>query len=294
MDNNVVTEIKEFVETYFQPRVVEVPNTNGVVVYPSNMNVDSVKNFIDRERLRPETLCGTTSLHNCNSFVEFANRYKSDNSAIFYNSKMQEVTCIFDCATKDQTSFEKHKAVYAFPFSKELKSWQKDNNSAMNQLEFAVFIESNVLDISEPPAPDKESEALKEIRMRCGGHYATVNKMMELSKGISIRADERATIKHDLNTGEAIVQFNSEHTDATGAAIKVPNMFVIVIPVLDGGKQYQLPCRLRYRLNSGQVRWWYEIIDLDRAIKLAIDEELEQIKEKIGLPVFYGDLPQGR
>ena len=71
-------------------------------------------------------------------------------------------------------------------------------------------------------------------------------------------------------------------------------MFVIVIPVLDGGKAYQLPCRLRYRLNNGSVIWWYEVINLDKAIELAVNEELEAIKGNIGLPVYYGDLPQGR
>lgn len=297
MDNKIntaVTEVKEIVEKYFEPRVLQVEGTKGLVVAPQGMSVAHVKKFIDEERQNPETLKGVTALHTCDSFIEFVNRYKSDNSAIFYNKSGQEVTCIFDCATKEQASFERHRAFYEFPFSKELKAWKDNNDQSMNQLDFAMFIEKNVLDISEPPAPDKENEALKEIRLRCGGLYASVNKMMELSKGISIRADERATIKHDLNTGEAIINFSSEHTDATGNAVKVPNMFIIVIPVLEGGKAYQLPCRLRYRLNNGSVRWWYEIINLDKAIELAVDEELAEIKEKAGLPVFYGDLPQCR
>lgn len=292
--NTVVTDVKEIVEKYFEPRVLPVEGTGGLVIAPQGMNIAHVKNFADKERTSPEVLRGTTALHTCDSFIEFANRYKSDNSAIFYSKKQQHITCVFDCATKEQTSFEQHKAVYAFPFSKELRAWSGNNGEKMSQLDFAMFIEQNVLDLAEPPAPDKESPALKEIRMRCGGLYAPVNKMVELSKGIAVRADERAVIKHDLNTGEATINFSSEHTDVNGKAVKVPNMFVIVIPVLEGGKAYQLPCRLRYRLNSGSVIWWYEVINLDKAIELAVNEELEAIKEKIGLPVYYGDLPQGR
>lgn len=292
--NTVVTDVKEIVEKYFEPRVLPVEGTGGLVIAPQGMNIAHVKNFADKERTSPEVLRGTTALHTCDSFIEFANRYKSDNSAIFYSKKQQHITCVFDCATKEQTSFEQHKAVYAFPFSKELRAWSGNNGEKMSQLDFAMFIEQNVLDLAEPPAPDIESPALKEIRMRCGGLYAPVNKMVELSKGIAVRADERAVIKHDLNTGEATINFSSEHTDVNGKAVKVPNMFVIVIPVLEGGKAYQLPCRLRYRLNSGSVIWWYEVINLDKAIELAVNEELEAIKEKIGLPVYYGDLPQGR
>lgn len=296
MDNQktVITDVKELIEKYFEPRVLRVDGTGGLVIAPQGMNVAHVKRFVDEERTSPEILKGTTALHTCESFIEFANRYKSDNSAIFYNKNKQQITCVFDCATKEKTSFEEHKAVYSFPFSKELRAWSDNNGEKMSQYDFAMFIEQNVLDLAEPPAPDVESSALKEIRMRCGGLYAPVNKMVELSKGIAVRADEKAVIKHNLNTGEATINFTSEHTDINGDAVKVPNMFVIVIPVLDGGKAYQLPCRLRYRLNNGSVIWWYEVINLDKAIELAVNEELEAIKENIGLPVYYGDLPQGR
>ncbi|MBQ8465309.1 MAG: DUF2303 family protein [Alphaproteobacteria bacterium] len=296
MDNNenTVTAVREIIEKYFEPRVLQVEGTKGLIIAPEGMSVAHAKQFIEKEQTAPEVLKGSTSLHNCNSFIEFVNRYKTENSALFYNQSEQKITCIFDCATKEKTSFEQHKASYAFPFSDELQEWQKHNASPMPQIEFAYFIEKNVLDLSEPPANDGETDALKNIRLRIGGHYAGVNRMVELSRGISIHNDERATIKHDINTGEAVVDFSSEHTDMSGNKVKVPNMFLIVIPVLKGGKMYQLPCRLRYRLKEGVIRWWYEVIDLDKAIEKAIDEELDTIKKDISLPVYYGDLPQGR
>ena len=292
-NENTVVAVKDIVEKYFDPRVVPVEGTKGLLIAPGGMSVAHVKRFIDDERTTPETLKGSTTLHNCQSFIDFVNRYKDDTSAIFYNQDKQKVTCIFDCATKNNTSFEQHKADYAFPFSDELKEWKEHNGDVMTQIDFAFFIEKNVLDLADP---DKtaESEALKEIRLRIGGHFAAVSKMVELSRGISIHSDERATVKYDPNTGESTVDFSSEHTDATGEKVKVPTMFLIVIPILKGGKSYQLPCRLRHRLKNGQIIWWYEVIDLDKAIAAAIDEELNKIKEDIALPVFYGDLPSGR
>lgn len=292
-NENTVVAVKNIVEKYFDPRVVPVEGTKGLLIAPGCMSVAHVKRFIDDERTTPETLKGSTTLHNCQSFIDFVNRYKDNTSAIFYNQDKQKVTCIFDCATKNNTSFEQHKADYAFPFSDELKEWKEHNGDVMTQIDFAFFIEKNVLDLADP---DKtaESEALKEIRLRIGGHFAAVSKMVELSRGISIHSDERATVKYDPNTGESTVDFSSEHTDATGEKVKVPNMFLIVIPILKGGKSYQLPCRLRHRLKNGQIIWWYEVIDLDKAIAAAIDEELNKIKEDIALPVFYGDLPSGR
>ncbi len=296
MDNNqnTVQEIKGIVEKYYKPEVIPLAETKGLIVVPEGLRVYTAEEYVDRAREKPKALRGSTSLHTCGSFIEFVNRYKNDTSAIFYSKDEQSVTCIFDCATKEQTSFEKHRASYSFPFSKELKAWAKNNNSNMGQLEFATFIESQVLDLSEPPTPEDEGKSLKEIRLRCGGQYANVSKMVDLSRGISVRSDERATIKQNLDTGEATISFQSEHTDLGGKPIKVPNMFIIVIPVLEGGKAYQLPCRLRYRLKDGVVIWKYEVINLDSAIDLAIDEELQRMEKETQLPIFYGDLPQGR
>ncbi len=297
MDNEVkndVVAMRETMEDLYTPRAIEATNTNGFIVYPENMNVVPLKKYIDEERTTPETLKGLTFLHDCTSFCEFVNRYKADNSAIFYNKDAQMVTCIFDCATKEHASFEKHLATYKFPFSKELQEWKKHNGETMSQVDFAFFIERNVLDLSDAPTPDKESDSLKEIRARVGGFYASTQKMVELSRGIAIRNDERATVKFDTNTGEATLDFSSEHQDAAGNKIKVPNMFLIVIPILNGGKAYQLPCRLRYRLYNGTVKWWYEVINLDQAIDKAIDEDLEAIKKETALPIFAGELPQGR
>ena len=296
MDNTIQNDVlamRDTMEDLYTPRMIYDDNMKGFVAYPENMHIEPLKKYIDAERTTPETLKGTTNLHTCASFCDFANRYKTENSAMFYNKTNQNITCIFDCATKEHASFEKHKAVYAFPFSKELLQWKNNNGETMGQVDFAFFIEKNVLDLAEP---DKtaESEALKEIRMRIGGHFASVSKMVELSKGIAIRNDERATVKYDTNTGEATLDFSSEHTDASGNKIKVPNMFLIVIPILDGGKNYQLPCRLRYRLYNGSVKWWYEVINLDQAIEKAIDEELDAIKKDVGLPIFYGNTPQDR
>ena len=297
MDNSVQNDViamRETMEDLYTPRMIYDDNMKGFVAYPENMRIEPLKKYIDAERITPETLKGSTNLHTCKSFCDFSNRYKTENSAMFYNKDAQDITCIFDCATKEQASFEKHKAVYAFPFSKELKEWRSQNGETMGQVDFAFFIEKNVLDLSEPPTQEAESQALKEIRTRVGGHFAGVSKMVELSKGIAICNDERATVKYNTSTGEATLDFSSEHKDASGNQIKVPNMFLIVIPILDGGKAYQLPCRLRYRLYNGSVKWWYEVINLDKAVELAVNEELESIKKEVGLPIFYGNTPQNR
>ena len=127
MDNMVKNDIvamRETLEDLYTPRIVQSENTSGFVAYPENMRIESLKKYIDGERNAPETLKGSTLLQKCSSFCDFVNRYKTENSAIFYNKEEEKVTCIFDCATKDNYSFERHTASYKFPFSKELKEWK--------------------------------------------------------------------------------------------------------------------------------------------------------------------------
>ena len=92
MDNEIKNDIvamRQTMEELLKPQIMEANGTSGLVVYPENMNIRQLKDFVDKERQVPEVLKGVTELHTCCSFVEFANRYKTENSAIFYKRKIR-------------------------------------------------------------------------------------------------------------------------------------------------------------------------------------------------------------
>lgn len=287
--------IDEVVSKYRKPEIIEVSGTSGndekiqMLVLPDGLEAYSVKKYFDEYRSSPERLSGNTELTLAESFNDFVNRFKNDNSALFYNQDRQSVRCIFDCSEKDTPRFETHTATYNFPISDEWRQFMEKNNEGMSQIEFVEFIEKNIINLSEPLKPDEENDEIKQIRMALGGSFASVAKMIELSRGIKINVDETAATKINYQTGETTIEYNAEHRDGLGNTLKLPSMFAIAIPVLKNGKRYRLVCHLRYRLYNGKITWFYEIINADKAVEHAISEELDCIKEKTSLPLFYAN-----
>lgn len=292
-NNSDVIAIDEIVNKYRKPEIIEVSGTAEnkekvqLLILPEGQEAHSVKKYMDEYLKAPERLKGETILTSAQSFNEFVNRFKTENSAMFYNQEDKTVRCIFDYSERGNPQFEQHRATYEFPISDEWKTFMNLNNRGMNQLEFVEFIERNLINLSEPPHPDDESKEIKDIRMALGGTFATVAKMIELSRGIKVNVDESATTKINYQTGETTIEYNAEHKDGAGNTLKLPSMFAIAIPVLKNGKRYQLVCHLRYRMNSGKITWFYEIINADKAVEHAINEELDCIKEQTALPLFY-------
>ena len=53
-----------------------------------------------------------------------------------------------------------------------------------------------------------------------------------------------------LATGEITINFAEQHKDGAGAPIRIPNLFLIAVPVFEAGDAYRIPVRLRYRLAT--------------------------------------------
>ena len=84
------------------------------------------------------------------------------------------------------------------------------------------------------------------------------------------------------------VQYEASHTDGSGQPIKVPNLFMIAIPVFDRGDVFRIAARLRYRTLGGRVEWFYDLYRADKVFRVAIDEAAAFAATNTGLPMFSG------
>ena len=82
--------------------------------------------------------------------------------------------------------------------------------------------------------------------------------------------------------------FSAEHRDGAGAPVKVPNLFLIEIPIFAGSVRYRLAVRLRYRIAGGAVTWWIELARADEAFDDAFRHDAARAAEETGLPLLYG------
>ncbi len=163
-----------------------------------------------------------------------------------------------------------HTATYACPLSSEWQAWIGKNKVPMTQQQFAEFIEENELDIL---APDSDRmPTMKEVA-----------REMEAKNNVAVSQGNR------LDNGQ--VQF-AYTEDIKGTVSKgkfeVPEMFVIQIPVFDGGTLVSVPVRFRYRITSGGFVMFYDMVRPHKVLELATTRVWAEIEEGTSLKVFNG------
>jgi hypothetical protein len=206
--------------------------------------------------------------------------------------------------------FGEHRAFYSFPLSREFMAWMGGNGRGMNQGEFAAFLEEHALDVEPPPVNDKwftgEAPAPKDdapeadrkryefmsllhtMTKRLNGTWAGPEKMMDMSRGLRVNENNKVASTANLSNGTGSIVFESEHTNAAGEKVDVPNLFLIAIPIFKNGPRYMIPVRLRYRAKDGRITWFYDTYRHDKVFDLALDEALSKVRTETGLPVLVG------
>lgn len=284
-----------------------------VLVVPEGKEVVSLKQFLDEYLTAPERKKGTARLTTLDSLIEHIKRHKDDNSVVFAAESRQSpfITAVLDYNIAGPTGtprFGEHRAKYDFPLSDEWKAWQSQNGKPMSQLDFAIFMEDRILDVMAPPmnldqisgdqvtdrltggdfderTPDEQLAYLSKL---LGGRFASPSAMMELSRGLTIHAEEKLNQALSLSTGETTLSFVSEHRDTAGNKLNVPNLFLIGIPVFRFDDRYRIAVRLRYRPKGDTVMWFYELYRHDAVFDDAFRKACEKVQRETALPLFYG------
>jgi len=259
---------------------------------------------------KPRFRTGTAEMLNLDSFIQHANRFKSDHSIIFADNRMTSptLTCVLDYHQQGAAGlpqFGHHRTVYKFPLSKEWKAWMKGNAVVMNQAEFAEFLEDRSLDIIDAPDfvhaafdaqesdPVKKRMAeanakLEEISIKLGIPYAGTKDIVALAKGLSLTVESTAQQKVELASGQATITYEEVHRDKRGEKLVVPGLFLIAIPVFEGELPYRMVVRLRYRFKEGSVLWFYQIHRPDLTFDAAFKGATEKVIEGTALPLLIG------
>jgi hypothetical protein len=302
----------------------ELPPDIPVIMLPGGpgrgMQAVSAKKFLDEYRVQPEHRTGTALFTKLDSFIGHVNRYKTlDRTVLFadVNQTTPQIVAVLDYNAAGPTlatgstdgsadienGFMRHCGVYRPKISQQWKTWiidakaRKDNDREwMSQGDFAAFIEDNILDALPIPILDQNSAADQKTMAAIallGGTIGSPDKLMELSRGLSIGENSVLNTQLNITTGETMVQFASEHRDQAGAKLVVPGLFFIGIPVFEAEAVYRIMVRLRYRKQGAAVVWSYEPY---RAVDVFLDsftEACEKAREQAMVPLFYGT-PEAR
>ncbi|PLW79098.1 DUF2303 family protein [Cohaesibacter celericrescens] len=321
-----INRISEMSGQFSDPEILTIPHSNGedklsfVITRDAQggMVTKDVTKDLERFDDHPLRREGTAVMGNLDSLIAHVNRFKTPESALFGervgNNEVLKITGVIDYHDRVNKPEEdkcpddlpmhpdanpqhcKHRVTHEFPLSDEIKAWTKVAKNPLDLLSFALFLEDNILDVlplpdflSSETEPESNSDKnLKELVYKLDGKPCGYRKLMELSKGIQINEGSKSQTFINKDTGEQQIGFESEHEDAEGNKLEVPNMFLIAIPIFEGGAVYRIPVRLRYRKNRGDLVWLIEPYQLDRYIKDAFTEACADAAGFTGLPLFFG------
>lgn len=263
---------QKFLETALKavqraPTLVEVAGASPLAAIPEGFKIISLAEHL----LNPETLDQRVTVLTADAFLAYWNRFKSDNSVVFADERAATYTAILDYHTpKGDPGRCDHRAVYAAPKSKEWDIWAALDRKRSGQAEFAQFIEENYVDVFEP-----SHAQMIEVAMN-----------IQVKKGLNFNQSTR------LSDGQVQLTYNEEITgsaETKAGSIKVPDSFILHIPVFLGGPIYPIKAFLRYRIEGGRLAIGYDLHRPNKAIEAATSAITEVIvKGLAGAPLFLG------
>ena len=301
-----------------ETEILILPDGNG------GLNAQSVKRFGDEYRDSPERRKGTAVMTDLDSLIAHVNRFKDADSALFgidhpdapgiigvinYHERVNpaEGETPPEDDQPPRPRFGDHRCRYDFPLSDEWKAWAAADGEAMEMVDFAEFLEDRIVDVMNPPdflridfpqipdgttdapAPETDTDKrLHDLMLRIGGRACGPSSLMELSCGLKVNEAAKVAQTNNLSTGEVQIRFETEHQDADGKPLKVPNLFLLAISVFRGGPLYRVPVRLRYRLRGGTITWIMQMHRPDLVFNDAFDQACKRAAVETGLPLFMG------
>jgi hypothetical protein len=272
-----------------------IPNADGseplVIVAPLGKALYSAKQFFDEVRPVPERRKGTVTLLDLSSFVDYVLRWSDPGRTVIFavrDERAPRLISIIDYHSKGHNGdpqWCQHRAVYPFPLSEEWTRWKGKSGQVMSQQDFAQFIEAGILEVL---SPESAGEGAKDFAARCGVEFASPQRLVELSRSLSVRVKDTVHQAVTLSSGETQLNYTSTHEDGAGAPIKVPGAFLLGLPVFRAGESFQVCARLRYRVKEGGISWWFDLHRADRAFEVAVEDAAKSAQQSTGLALFFG------
>ena len=123
-----------------------------------------------------------------------------------------------------------------------------------------------------------------------------------VTEGAEVVAEHGGTVKGSITITLGFT-FDAKGLDVTmkhkatmppGRKVTVPEMFLIRIPVFEGGPRHLMPVRLQYRKDGTRAKWKAELVDAAGLVRAAVRAIVSEVKEKTEAPLYLAQNPVAR
>ena len=239
-----------------------------VVNIPPGYTQKDITDVVEKAAPTPRRKRGTVRLGDVDSLLAYcADQISASTAYIYADPDARTITAVFN-DHRAPAGWRDHRALFAAEYTPEFKNWLAKNKTQMGQTDFAEFIEDNIVDLH-----GTEGTALLNV--------ATT---LQASTGINFSSARR------LQDGQTQITYNEVIDAKAGAdgSIKIPQTFTLALRIFKNGGGYKMTARLKYRLHSGAVKFWYELERPEKSIEDAFAGYVADVREKSGYAVLIG------
>lgn len=241
------------------------------LVLPPGYEHRDITEAVVKTKSAPARKSGTTHVHDVASLLQLCTDRKQENADatgyLYADIGRRSITAVWNDQRQAHTpGWRDHRAVFTAELTPEFKRWLEQDRKAMSQEAFAEFIEDNAADL-----PDAQL-------------------LLEVAGTLSAKTDVQFRSARRLDNGQ--VQLGYVETINTSAGtegqLTVPKIFAVGVRIFKAGNGYLINARLKYRLTQGAVKFWYELDRPERAVELAFEGYVTEVREKSGFAVLLG------
>lgn len=151
--------IIETVERLAEHKIIgnpALPDRFAVAVVPEGKSLVDLQPYLDNLLDAPRRIETTAKMTSVASLTDYLNRFKGPDSAVFAadDASHPSLTGIVDFHGQGAAAspqFGKHRAVYDFHVSDQLRAWSAISGRPLSHQEMASFIDERQYDIANPP-----------------------------------------------------------------------------------------------------------------------------------------------
>jgi len=213
----------------------------------------------------PEVIKATPSFDMLDSFHDYVNAFKTNQTLIFGSQSQAILTAVMDYHTPTTVGKLAHIAKLNLKHSQAWKDWNAINGRQLGQVDFAEFLEEHVDDIFTPDA-------------------ATLLELVE-------NFTEKRTIEFQSNVkrsnGNIVLSYKDTDDNSSGST-KLPEQLTLSLPVYEG--EVPLPVRafLRASTKGGELKILVKLQGLPKILADAFGLICASVEQTTTLKVAHG------
>jgi len=209
------------------------------------------------------------------SLRDYVKRFKNDGTLLFADIMANSIVGAIDYhrAPVEDAAGEgnpsprlgTHNVTLNLPFSEEWKRWTGKNESLMDQIEFADFLEENAMDVTDP----------------------TGASLLELCR--DLHASQGSNFRSAIRMGDVVhIQVESEKNATTSDGLELPTEFTISVPVYFGEPNIKLTCLMRRKVGHGELQLGYKIVRAEKERQSEFQRIVEAVSVDTDTLAVYG------